>query len=348
MDAVQSCPACGARVEAHRLACGACGHAFYRKPVRRRTGSTPDNNAHAWSDIVPTGPETTLPGTQGTTTQPGQTLTDAVAVPHAAPTNGSGSSDVITAPGHQNGKTSPRSLTDVTGISELGFHGVPIKTGLLPRGLSPFEAFLLSLMDTCTPVDDVVAASGLSINDAALSLERLKGLQVITFTHMPPPRSARVTGQSTPSPADSTPAGALCAKVQALLDAGDLDGARALLPSMNPDGEEKVLALAELLHCPQRAADRARLLVALAHEAEQSRQVPQAMTHLHNALRETDALPDAHFNLATLMLRTQGSSAQTERHLARAVELEPDNPLYVAMRNRVRAFLLRPKRGRGH
>lgn len=239
-------------------------------------------------------------------------------------------------------------LSTVTGVGGLGFHGVASRRSTaLPQGLSPFEAYLLSLMDGTTNVDDIVSASGLSVLDAALALQRLKALDLIAFDP-PQPGAQRIRvglttrKNETPQPVELDASRPL-AQAQAAYEAGDFDLARrcartavALAPEL-----PEALQLLEDAAGTATAPARAIRLGALADTSERAGNFNDALTYYQRALVEHDGVASLHFSLAALLLRTSGASPTVVKHLERAHALEPGNGVYAAMHARVGAFVAR-------
>ena len=244
-------------------------------------------------------------------------------------------------------------ITRVTGISELGFHGVAHRTGaVLPPGLSPFEAYLLSLMDGVSSVDDVVAASGLSLVNAALALERLVELGLVAFSldtaarpPEPPPPSLPA---NRPAPVVEVDLAGALADVRHCAAARQYALARQRLATIlvSVPGNPEALVLQAQLSDPAQARARAEALVALAETAERDSRVPDAMRILQEAVAECPHLAGARFSLAVLTLRSSGASVEVLEHLRLAHELAPDNSIYSTMYQRVCGFLDRASGGK--
>jgi len=76
------------------------------------------------------------------------------------------------------------SITGITGASSLRHHGVPERipnANPADAALTPFEGYLISLIDGATFVDDIIAASGLALHEAAIALQNLKLKGLIRF-----------------------------------------------------------------------------------------------------------------------------------------------------------------------
>lgn len=263
----------------------------------------------------------------------------------------------------------PTTITQVTGVSGLGYHGIAHRTGGgMPGGLSPFEAYLLSLMDGVSPVDDVVAASGLSVLDAALALHRLKELELVHFSEdpravppepPPPPSTTSVqvgvmTVKSLTAPM-KVPASVemdvtdMFVAAQTAARAGDFASARRQLEMLlvfAPDHPE-ALTLQAAVAAPDNAPLRSARLLELAAEAERANHPRDAVIYYERALGECAQPASVSYNLALLLLRTTGASAKVVEYLRNATQLDPGNALYAAMLQRVEAFMSRGGPGGG-
>ncbi len=260
-----------------------------------------------------------------------------------------------------------QTLTPVTGVDAERFHGVPFRVedvDITRMQLSPFEGFLLSLIDGLTNVDDVVAASGLSIPDAARALFRLKGVGVIRFQedHLRAVGPAPLAGNPAPvaltpapfvlpvdPPAVPLPGEDVPTRVRAAQDAvhaGDYETARwAVRQVLDEDpNHEAALALDALLGPAERAPERAATLARLAEDAERDNRVQDAITLYRRSLEEHDGAAQSHFNLGVMQLRNTGASPDVLHSLQRACELDPDNMIFRTMLERVRTFLHRKPR----
>ncbi|MEW5854271.1 MAG: tetratricopeptide repeat protein [Myxococcota bacterium] len=261
-------------------------------------------------------------------------------------------------------------LTGVTGAGALGFHGVPERIpGVNVAGLSlaPFEGYLLSLVDGATYVDDLVAASGLSLHEAAMALQALRDRGVIRFRTDPDKNAALRAPDGTlraaeldvhaglpplavgtlqapppmiaePEPADDD-AQAQIEMAKGAVSRGEYPRAREharFAWMIDPDNVEVAILLKEL-EDPAYAKVRAKTLHDMAASAQKANNLGRAVELYEAALTEFEPSAAIHHKLALALVLNKGSLEEAERHLERAVELAPTNQTYVDNLRRVRA-----------
>ncbi|MBI5496968.1 MAG: hypothetical protein HY904_18280 [Deltaproteobacteria bacterium] len=278
-------------------------------------------------------------------------------------------------------------LTAVTGVDALGFHGVPERVaGVVLEGLllTPFEGYLLSLMDGRTNADDVVAASGLAVLDAARSLLRLRDMGVIRFLPALPKVGRPVPVTSvvltrpdgtrravTPAPVEflaappappptppPTPPPVPVPAYVVMDAAAHLEACRTALVRGDYPVARRELALAAaagplpdeganwraFLEDPARAPERSAVLAAMAAEAEKNGNAAEGARLYRGATAEQPGQAALHFQAGVLLLRLGGAHLQALQELETAAHLDPANPMHLAMVTRVRAFI-RKKEG---
>lgn len=249
----------------------------------------------------------------------------------------------------------PLSLTQVTGMGALGFHGVPERVAgmdLSRLKLTPFEGYLLSLVDGATYADDVVAASGLSTMDAASAFKRLKELGLLRFRQDQDSDAAHrtVDGSLREKEPDSVAAAEVVVATVELhrimesavvptqedhtvhllaateaRDKGDFKAAREKVRMawvISPD-DGAVLALRDELESPAHAPTRSRVLCELAMTSERAMDPTAAARLYRQALDEQETNPTTHHRLALCILQAGLGAEEAEQHLRRTLELEP-------------------------
>ena len=252
------------------------------------------------------------------------------------------------------------SLTGVTGASAFGHHGVPERVpGSEPaEPLTPFEGYLLSRVDGATYVDDVVAASGLSVFEAAKALGQLKDKELIRFRKEPAPRPAplvpgkrRGQGSSTrlgriplrkgvplPPPLPKEDVEDLMVRAVEAQDAADYGSAReaARMALMAAPDNPRAAAVVEALESPKEGKKRARVLHDLGAAAHRAGDFAAAVEHFRGALQEFEPSAVIHHKLSMVLVLAGVSFDEAEAHLLRAMQLQPENRVYADHLQRLR------------
>lgn len=265
----------------------------------------------------------------------------------------------------------PLSLTQVTGMNALGFHGVPERAAgvdLSRHKLTPFEGYMLSLVDGATYADDVVAASGLSAIDAATAFMRLKELGILRFRNdhdssaahrgadgmlkerEPDSVAATVDAQvaqvgltrimESPVVATKEDHQVHLSSAEAAQARGDFREARsqALMAWVIAPDDPRVLKLREQLESPLHAASRAAVVEKLARDAERRLDPATAAKWYRHTLQEVEAAPDIHHRLALCILQAGLGADDAERHLMRTLELRADHAGALRLLERLRSL----------
>lgn len=247
----------------------------------------------------------------------------------------------------------PEGLTMLTGKTAAQHHGIPerMSGGPLPAGLTPFESYLLSLVDGSTNVDTLVAASGLAVREGAQALQNLKDKGLVRFRDGDaPPQSWPVAGAGAPSsnpfapPAAGTPpprtqdAHHHLQLAVSARDRGELGRAREhahlawLISPTSARAAQLMEELEDAKHCKQRA----RLLHDLGNAAHHAGEYAGAAAHYRAALDEFEPTAVIHHKLAMVLVLGGVSLEEAEQHLLRATQLQPRNDVYKANLERVR------------
>ncbi|MBI5494995.1 MAG: tetratricopeptide repeat protein [Deltaproteobacteria bacterium] len=248
----------------------------------------------------------------------------------------------------------PPTITGVTGAGSLRHHGIPEKIPgvVLTPGMSltPFEGYLLSLIDGATFVDDVIAASGLALHEAAIALQNLKEKGLIHFRReeerapapvpLEPVKVAKMSLRKVAREefiAAEDPTAEL-EKARTARDAGDLARAREyarLAWMLSPDHPD-THALMEQLESPRFAKQRARTLHDLGARSHSGGDYPAAVNLYRGALSEFEPSAVIHHKLAMVLVLASGAYDDAEQHLLRAMQLQPNNHVYQANLQRLR------------
>lgn len=252
------------------------------------------------------------------------------------------------------------SLTGVTGAGAWGHHGVPerVPGAKSAAALVPFEGYLLSLVDGATYVDDVVAASGLSVVEAAKALAGLRDRGLIRFRTDADPVAARRRDDGTVRPEDAARLGrmavskravpvtqapaedisALLAAATVARDALDFSRARDVLrlATMAAPTNPAVAALLDEVDNPRQAKQRAKALHDRGTAAHRAGNFVEAVERYRGALREFEPSAVIHHKLAMVLVLAGISYDEAERHLLRAMQLQPTNESYVSNLARLR------------
>jgi hypothetical protein len=230
--------------------------------------------------------------------------------------------------------------------------GVPEKVpgvDIARLNLTPFEGYLLSMVDGHTSTDDLVAASGLGKVDAAAALTRMVELGALVLRSVPVARAgatgntavAHVALKRISAPGFNTlDVEGTLARVRQARAAGDLAGARELLKAaqrMAPDHDD-IPPLREELEGPHHAKERARELVRLGVKAERTGSMASAVTFYQRALMEFEPSAVLHHRTALCMLHAGLAPTQALPHARRASELAPADVRYTQLFARLQTW----------
>jgi tetratricopeptide (TPR) repeat protein len=244
----------------------------------------------------------------------------------------------------------------LTGVSDAkGVMGQVIPTPILEfdpvkNSLTPFEGYLLSLVDGTTPIDDIMVLSGLTLFETVMALTSLhdkgavlmKPIGPASPTAKPsiattPPRAAlgrlelkraRVRREAK-DPGELDP-DLLVVKSDAALKQGQFEQAReyARLALVQAPNSERAKVLMTVLHEPSHAEGRSKILLGHGLRAFKGKDYAAAIQLLRGALEEYEALAPAHHQLAIALVRSDGDLAEAEQHCRRAIDLAPGNGVY--------------------
>lgn len=264
----------------------------------------------------------------------------------------------------------PVSITGITGASSLRHHGVPERIpqqGVADVQLTPFEGYLLSLVDGATFVDDVIAASGLQLHEAAIALQNLKLKGLIRFRDSVDQDAARraVDGglrpEEPPSAAAAAPSlGRVGLKKLAMgtvapvenpaeqLHIAREEAARGnfvqareharLAAMIAPDNTDATFLL-EQLESPAHAKTRAKHLHNLGSACQKANDNMGAVEFFRRALQEWEPSAVIHHKLAVSLALAGFPLTEAEQHLSRACMLAPTNQTYLTHLSQLRAQL---------
>ncbi|MBN2360818.1 MAG: hypothetical protein JXR83_15290 [Deltaproteobacteria bacterium] len=249
---------------------------------------------------------------------------------------------------------------ELTGVSDAqGVMGQVIPTQIAEfdpgqTSLTPFEAYLLSLVDGTTPIDDIMTLSGLTLFETVMALTSLhdKGAVSMKPIGQPPstagpaateepaaPTAKAALGRlelrrsrvhrAAPDPGDLDP-DLLVVKADAALKQGQFESAReyARLALVQAPNSERAKVMMTVLHEPTHAEGRSKILLGHGMRAFKGKDYAAAIQLLNGAIDEYEPLAPAHHQLAIALVRSDGDLVEAERHCRRAIELAPDNDVY--------------------
>ncbi|MFH1812119.1 MAG: hypothetical protein ABIJ09_25505 [Pseudomonadota bacterium] len=255
---------------------------------------------------------------------------------------------------------------ELTGVTDAGRHMAHVIPSLRPgidlaqAGLTPFEGYLLSLVDGQTSVHDIMEMSGLTLFEAVTAMSSLHEKGILDIDERAPVQTVAPSSMLAPVADDSAALSRLALKKAAaapsrvaavegdpdvLLEqaedavaAADLDRARELvrLALVHAPNSERALAWQVTLKDPTHAAERAKVLHGLAVRAYQQGDHATAVRLLEAALDEHEPLAAVHHRLGLALLRAHFDLEKAETHLRRALSLDPDNEKYQRNLERVR------------
>lgn len=245
----------------------------------------------------------------------------------------------------------------LTGVSDAqGVMGQVVPTPIpefdpASKTLTPFEGYLLSLVDGITPIDDIMALSGLTLFETVMALTSLhdKGAVLMKPIGLPEPaiavqqtaaeksRSAlgrlelkRKRVQRERSEAGNLDPDELVDKADDSFKLGQLESAReyARLALVQAPNSERAKVLMTVLHEPEHAEGRSKIMYGHGVRAFKGKDYAGSIQLLRAALDEYEALASAHHQLAIALVRSDGDLAEAERHCRRAIELAPGGGVY--------------------
>lgn len=249
---------------------------------------------------------------------------------------------------------------DVTGVNEIGRGLARVYARQVPdvdirqKNLNPFEAFVFSLIEGSQPVSEVMAASGLTLFEAVTALNSLYESGLIIVEEIPlDERIAAVVDVAKPPDRGPTPVVRVALRRQQVerkvkkpwtetdpdilfsmaeraFHYGEVDRARDLVRQalVQAPNSEKALVLRERLQAPDQALERAKVLHGLGVQYYKNKNYNQAARLLRASLDEYEINPSAHHRLALALVHLAGAITTAERHLLRALELDPGNQKY--------------------
>ncbi len=253
---------------------------------------------------------------------------------------------------------------ELTGVTEVGrsmAKVLPVQcegVDLQAAQLTPFEGYLLSLVDGTTSVHDIMAMSGLSLFEAVTAFSSLNDKGVITIEEdaslvsVPPPvpepegpaalgklaLRQRAVAVKKPRVVESDP-DILVEQAEQAVQEGALPRAGELvrLALVYAPNSERALALKQQLHDPQHARTRAKVLHGLAMRSYEAGQFASAVQLLEASLEEDAGSATVHHRMGLALARAGGGLDRAVRFIERAVELAPDSDKYRRNLERVRA-----------
>lgn len=335
------CSICSSLIDSDVGACPSCGLVLGTSDVTRVEDLESDVVVldEMWSDREPSGREPSHPGFGVFETKEAASITRAL------------------------------DLTGVTGGHRTMGAVVPVRRpefDVKAARCTPFELYLLSLVDGTTPLSEITAASGLTLIDTVTALTSLHDKGALAFetpgrgTPAPDPAhqpaavpaagkgsalgrvALRRGGVAGPARDAADPDFHLGGAERAFND-GDLDLARehTRLALMAAPNSERGRKLAKALSDPTHAEARAKLLLAHAIHLYQESLHAAAIQLLQGALQEFEGLAPIHHLLSVALIRSQGDLDQAEYHCRRAVALDPVTDVYKRNLIRIRRHLER-------
>ena len=262
---------------------------------------------------------------------------------------------------------------DLTGVSDVGrglgrvfAHRVP-NVVITNKNLSPFEAFIYSIIEGQQAVLEIMEASGLTLYEAVTALSALYEQGVIIVEEIPldehleqalhVSEEAKIDHAS--SRADNTASAAgpvslgrlgLQKKMQRVkkkpwvetdpdilfsmadqaFGLGEINRARDLVRQalVHAPNSERAKQLRERLQAPDQAFERAKILHGLGVQAYKDKDYNLSVRLIQASVEEYDLNPSAHHRLGLALVHQQNSYEAAEQHLRRALEMDPENPKY--------------------
>jgi len=245
----------------------------------------------------------------------------------------------------------------LTGVSDAqGVMGQVVPTQIpefdpTRTDLTPFEGYLLSLVDGVTPIEDIMALSGLTLFETVMALTSLHDKGAVEMKPIGQPAPA-ISVHPTPAEKSRSALGRLELKQKRVqrgrLEAGDLDpdelvnradaafklgqleSAReyARLALVQAPNSERAKVLMTVLHEPEHAEGRSKIMLGHGMRAFKGKDYSGAIQLLRAALDEYEPQASAHHQLAIALVRSDGDLAEAERHCRRAIELSPGSGVY--------------------
>lgn len=248
-------------------------------------------------------------------------------------------------------------ITGVTDAGKVMARTVPLLNAqfdAMSSDCTPFEAYLLSLVDGMTPISDIMEVSGLKLFDAVTAFASLTDKGAISLEERPEEAPVERSQETTdpgehehkaalgkldlkrsavrrqqPELSSNDPDDLLDQAQQALKD-GAMDRAReyARLALVHAPMSERAQAFVGKLNDPAHAVVRAKVMLGQAIRAYKAEDYAAAVRLLQATLEEHEPLASAHHRLALSIVKCAGDLELAERHCARAVELADDNDRY--------------------
>lgn len=263
---------------------------------------------------------------------------------------------------------------DLTGVSEVGrglarvFARPVPNANIIDKKLSPFEAFIFSLIEGEQAVPEIMEASGLTLYEAVTALSTLYEQGVIIVEEIPldehvgqvfdaarekavkngrlaaganaPTSSAPVSlgrvglqqkiKKVKKKPWAETDPDILFSLAEQAFSHGEVNRARDLVRQalVQAPNSERAQTLREHLQAPDQALERAKVLHGLGVQAYKNKDYNLSVRLLQASIDEYELNPSAHHRLGLALVHQQSSLAEAEKHLRRALDLDPGNPKY--------------------
>ncbi len=267
---------------------------------------------------------------------------------------------------------------ELTGVSEVGrglarvFARRVENVDITQKKISPFEAFIYSLIEGQQTVPEIMESSGLTLYEAVTALNALYEQGIIIVEEIPvstqvkallddsslPDRKDLAQGQtrrrvdgrdelvsigrvslrqkvaksekSQKKPWVETGPDILFSLAEQAFTHGEVNRARDLVRQalVQAPNSERAQLLRERLQAPDQALERAKVLHGLGVRAYKDKDFNLAVRLIQASIEEYELNPSAHHRLGLALVHQRAPLKRAEKHLRRALDLDPGNPKY--------------------